>query len=173
MGEPPFPKTLPHEGVAMRLLIMPSFAPPYVIRVQNFPFARRIYSVLLEDQTGPTGVMQRNESRLTDEQWDKLASRFEQIGFWDLATPNPAPGIDGSMWVLEVVTQEQYHLVERWSGGELEPVGSLLQKWSTFPIDKLHTAANNGMELTGQTGAALAKRRARTAPFWPAAHPGR
>jgi len=126
MDEPPLPRALPHEGLVLRLLVVPSFDPPYMIRAQSFPFEPKMYAVQLTNSTGQTNVAWRAERELTREQWGKLAATIDEMRFWDLSRPMPYPGIDGSAWVLEASSNDRYHAVERWSGGELEPVGFLL-----------------------------------------------
>ena len=134
MGEPPLPHALPYEGIAMRLLVLPSFEPPYAIRVQSFPFGYHIHTAQLQEQF-PSSAATRTEDTLSAEQWHELMSTFDRVGFWELPAPMPSMGLDGSTWVLEVATHDGYHAVERWSGGELEPVGALLREWSGLQIE--------------------------------------
>lgn len=50
------------------------------------------------------------------------------LDFWSLPTRGKGGGLDGSMWLVEVVEPGRRHVVERWNAGELEPLGRRLLK---------------------------------------------
>lgn len=51
-----------------------------------------------------------------------------EIDFWSLPTTVDRGGLDGSQWIVEVVESDRRHVVDRWNGGELEPLGRRLLK---------------------------------------------
>jgi hypothetical protein len=48
--------------------------------------------------------------------------------FWKEPTEVDSRGCDGSEWVLEGAAAGKYHVVDRWEGGSLRPLGEYLLK---------------------------------------------
>lgn len=65
--------------------------------------------------------------------------QLESVDFWALPTNDfSRGGLDGSQWIVEIVEADRRHMVDRWSGGELEPLGRHLLKLADLRGEKVY-----------------------------------
>lgn len=56
-----------------------------------------------------------SEHQLQDAEFETLADAFKAMDFWNLPTMEHRLVLDGATWLLEGITQGNYHLATRWS----------------------------------------------------------
>lgn len=114
------------------------------LRTFHAPVAVRV--VLRDDLTGTVylktssgaggfkpGTLTRNEAFPVGKQRTTLLlTRLVEANFWDLPSEGPVGGTDGAQWVFEAIDEGHYHVVDRWSPGEPDPLHTL---GLTFLID--------------------------------------
>jgi hypothetical protein len=70
--------------------------------------------------------LHRKERSLSATEWAEVTGLVDESDFWLLSTTVENFGLDGAHWLLEISEPNRYHIVDRWSGGELEPLGRRL-----------------------------------------------
>ena len=63
----------------------------------------------------PGGVAARGERVVSHERATAFRGLFEAVGFWNKQTRDTRIGADGTQWVLEVLRDGRYHVVDRWT----------------------------------------------------------
>jgi hypothetical protein len=53
---------------------------------------------------------------LSTQQATDLKDLIDQAGYWTMG-PDSSSGEDGAQWILEIVSNGRYHVVERWTPG--------------------------------------------------------
>ena len=127
MGEPPL--TSPPPGAKrMRFLWLRTFHPGIAIRIEGSPESAHLIATELTGAGGyaPGTVGRREQRILLPEEWSETQRLLTAAGFWRLPTNKPVLGLDGAHWILEVSEPKRYHIVDRWSGDELEDIGTYL-----------------------------------------------
>lgn len=139
MGEPPL-AIPPAATLVLRFVWLRSFHPAIAVRVERVGPDARLYAVELSGAGGyePGLPARRQERSLSDVDWEVLANLVEQSDFWLLPVTEPGFGLDGATWLLEISERHRYHLVDRWSGGELEDVGRQLLALSGLEPDPIY-----------------------------------
>lgn len=133
--------TAPHAGVRMRFLWLRTFHPPVAVRVEHTPDDTRLVAVQLDGRGGhaPGLPARRAELPLNHEEWVSLKGTVERTGFWQLATRDRSLfGVDGAIWLIEIVEPGRRRVVERWGGGALAPLGMRLLALSTLDPEPIY-----------------------------------
>ncbi|CAL2101779.1 conserved protein of unknown function [Tenacibaculum sp. 190130A14a] len=79
----------------------------------------------------PGKVIINVQKELPLEKWTEFQKIISSINFWDTPTIlDEFPGHDGSQWILEGVTEKQYHVVDRWT-----PRGTAYAKCCDFLLN--------------------------------------
>jgi hypothetical protein len=132
MGEPPLwspdtPGQSKHE--VYRFLWLRSFHPHVAIRAEKDSDGARI--VLIVPQGGGYGIggsWSKKSRNVADYDWAELVQKIDLGPFWLLPSSGGECGFDGAEWILEVARPNCYHVVARWSGGEIKGIcNSLLR----------------------------------------------
>jgi hypothetical protein len=63
---------------------------------------------------------------ITESQYNKIESIIEELNFWNLSSFEETIGTDGAEWILEGRVNKNYHVIERWCGGNNEKFSTLL-----------------------------------------------
>ena len=116
-----------------------SFHHPVVIRIENTGDTISLYWKVSDGEGGySAGKVFINERKaLTFAQWNTINTKINAIGFWDLpTTENTILGTDGAQWILEGKRLGKYHVVDRWSGGEISSICMDLLKMTDLDIKK-------------------------------------
>jgi hypothetical protein len=139
MGETPLARP-PPGGMRVRFLWLRSFHPGIVVRVEHTPSHTQLVAIELKGAGGyAPGLVSRREQRsLAPEEWAALQVKIADAGFWGMSTSARSFGKDGAEWVIEVAEHNRYHVVDRWSGGPLEPLGRYLLALSRLDPDPIY-----------------------------------
>ena len=133
MGEAPL--TAPAAGsVRIRFIWVRTFHPAISVRVEHSAHETQLFAVELDGKGGyePGTAARRIRRSLSLEEWTSLQESISNSGFWGLPTKPPSGllGFDGAQWIVEVATQDRYHVVDRWRGADLQPIGRYLLELS-------------------------------------------
>ena len=142
MGELAFSQVVRPTEAGIRFLWLRSFHPGVVVRVAEQAGVAILTATQLSGAGGyAPGVVERQEQReLSREEWDGVLEMLRSIDFWLLPTnPNDdLAGVDGGRWIIEATDGSRYHVVDRWSGGELEALGTRLLQLSMLEPDPIY-----------------------------------
>jgi hypothetical protein len=68
-----------------------------------------------------------------------VISNINSIDFWNLPSiEGGIRGTDGAQWILEGKEPGKYHVVDRWSGGEIEKVCRQLLELTDLKIEHIY-----------------------------------
>ncbi len=139
MGEAPLAAPSPGRS-RIRFLWLRSFQPGVAVRVEFIPGATELVAIELDGAGGyaPGTVARRMERSLLPEDRGKLQQTLAESDFWNLPTRESRLGLDGAEWIIEVAEHDRYHVVDRWSGGEVETLGLLLLDLSQLEPDPIY-----------------------------------
>jgi hypothetical protein len=139
MGEPTL---VPNDGaVRVRFLWLRSFHPSIAVRIECSSSSTIVLSTQLSGKGGyePGGVDRHTERTLSEYEWSSLQRAINEGGFWSLPSEETnVTGHDGAQWVLEVADHDRYHVVDRWSGGELEEMGRHILRLSHLDPEPIY-----------------------------------
>jgi hypothetical protein len=119
--------------IRIRFLWLRSFYPGISVRIEHSEKGSQLLAIELNGDGGyePGAIARRIEKELPPDQWGALQRKLAEAGFWQLPGRDPhIPGDDGAEWLIEVAQHDQYHVVQSWAGGEIEPVGRFLIEMS-------------------------------------------
>jgi hypothetical protein len=136
LGEPPL--SPPGSGERrLRFLWLRSFDPAISIRVERVDGLTRLFAIeSAHVNRGPVArSVERHVSLLEMRDLDRAV---RDLGFWSLPTTRESNGLDGAQWILEISDSDRYHVVDRWSGGELLHIGRLLLSYSGLDPDPIY-----------------------------------
>lgn len=110
-----------------RLTVLPAFSTPFVVRVETRDGKSRMYwKTSKSNRRFEDGKIRSKTKELHPNEMAEIEKSLEQVDFWNISTNEGLKGLDGSLWLLEGVKDGKYHVVERWSGGVIMPVGDEL-----------------------------------------------
>lgn len=123
-----------------RFFWLRAFHPPVFVRIEKSEKGVKLFSKEL-DSTGsaePGSVLRSIEISLKDEDFCKFLNLIDDANFWQMTTPSNM-GRDGASWVLEGVSENRYHIVDRWSprDGDFREACIFLLKLSGRNVDEL------------------------------------
>ena len=99
-----------------------SFHHPVVIRLENNNDTISLFWKMSDGEGGYSAgkIIIDEKKSLTPADWNKINGAINSIGFWNLPTTEDRMlGTDGAQWILEGKRLGKYHVVDRWSGGEI------------------------------------------------------
>ncbi|WP_439626559.1 hypothetical protein [Gemmata sp.] len=116
MQERPLHPPAPDQPTVFRLLFLPTFTRPALVRVTDAG-GWRVARKQTDGRGGyePGQLVSEAEWELTPGEAKRLGKLVERAGFWDLPTAERADGLDGWQCVVEGVRTGRYHVVDRWS----------------------------------------------------------
>lgn len=102
-----------------RFLWLRTFHHPISVRIEKEGSSVTLSAVELDGAGGyaPGGIAKRVHRALSSAEQEKLLTKLNRIGFWEMRTNQNQFGPEGAQWVLEGAANGQYHLVDRWSPG--------------------------------------------------------
>jgi len=98
-----------------------TFHRPIMIRVDNDIYGKRIFWKISDGKGGyiPGNLIESKMRFLREIEWNKFQSLLLALDYWDIQSIDPNErGYDGSSWLLEGLKSENYHIAERWGGGD-------------------------------------------------------
>lgn len=120
MDEPVLTDSLPTK--IYRFTWLRSFHNPIVIGLENSNDTITLYWKVTNGAGGyePGEIVKNNSKKITIKEWRDITSNIDSVDFWNLSSTNSGfPGTDGAQWLLEGKELGRYHMVDRWSGGEI------------------------------------------------------
>lgn len=139
MGEAPL--SAPPKGRSrIRFLWLRSFNPGISVRVEFDLDSAELFATKLDGAGGyaPGNVAQHVKRALLPEDWTKVQQALAESDFWNLQTNEQSLGLDGARWIVEVAEYDRDHVVDRWSGGEVESIGRMLLDLSQLEPDPIY-----------------------------------
>jgi hypothetical protein len=124
LKEPRLPDaTKDSNAVIYRLMILPTWGNPIVVRVQKHG---RIYTLAarrLDGQAGynPGKLVEQKDVQLSENDSAALEMLLAQLKFFELPTDDGVLGCDGDEWIIEGVSGGKYHIVNRWCATSENP----------------------------------------------------
>jgi hypothetical protein len=116
MKEPSLSCGSASERETYRLLFVPAFNHPVVIRVTNTTSGIVLESTELSGEGGyaPGAPIERKRIQLSEGDWKELKTAITASMFWSATTSSEALiGIDGDRWIIEGRKSREYHAVGR------------------------------------------------------------
>jgi hypothetical protein len=131
MNEPMLYASLPQNREVYRFLLLPTWGRPAAVRVQSRPSdGYRLIATVLSGSGGydPGVIQERKERSLHEEEWRGLKRLLREADFWEQPTRLQSLGRDGEQWIIEGISGERYHVVDRWTpdSGPIHQIGSFL-----------------------------------------------
>jgi hypothetical protein len=123
LEEPVLSDSLPAK--VFRFTWLRSFHNPVVIGLENMNDSISLYWKVCDGAGGygPGKIIENQSIALTIKEWKDFVDGINSIDFWNLPTTKSGIlGTDGAQWILEGKEPGKYHVVDRWSGGEIEKV---------------------------------------------------
>ena len=120
LEEPVLTDSLPTK--IFRFTWLRTFHNPIVIGIENMNDTITIYWKVNDGEGGyePGKIIENKSKILTLKEWTGIVDEINAINFWNLpSTENEILGDDGAQWILEGKELGKYHVVDRWSGGEI------------------------------------------------------
>lgn len=122
MGEPVFRDWVGESGVqeAYQFTFLPSFDPPFAIRVWAAGANPGLISVLVAKGGGHGGLgftkpVWQDQSNLDRGRWRALLHQVEESGFWTRRWEHSHAGLDGAKWIFQGWRDKAYRLQDLWS----------------------------------------------------------
>ena len=141
MGEAPLSPSVAGQR-RIRFLWLRSFDPGVSVRVDHSEGETKLVAVELSGRGGliPGEEARRITRDLSADKWSAIEQSLNASAFWNLPTSASESGIgfDGSQWIVEVAEPQRHHVVDRWSGRDLEPIGRLLLKYSGLSPSEIY-----------------------------------
>lgn len=137
LGEPILSDTL--QARVFRFTWLRSFHHPIVIALENNNDTVTLYWKVSDGAGGyePGKIIENKSKTLTIKEWNDFVTSIDSINFWNLPTTQSGIlGTDGARWILEGKEPGKYHVVDRWSGGEIESVCLKLLKLTDLKINQ-------------------------------------
>lgn len=114
-----------------------TFHKPIVIRLEKSDKKVTLIWKVNDGKGGydPGKIIIEDKKDLRIDIWDEFEITLESANFWNLKPVNDIT-IDGSHWILEGKIGNDYHLVERFLGGEIKEACLKLLKFTGMQIDE-------------------------------------
>jgi len=106
-----------------RILILPTWGNPIVVRVQKHEETYCLSAHRLDGAGGydPGKLVETKKVELTYYDSKALQDLLQNLDFFHLPTDDEVLGFDGEEWILEGVSQGKYHVVQRWCPTSYDP----------------------------------------------------
>lgn len=111
---------------AYRFLWLRSFHHPISVRLE---FRKNAAATLISKEAAGQGgyepgkLIRNRTVRLSNEQAAWFRREVEELGLWKLPTKQTAAtGLDGAEWIIEMVKDGRYHVIDRWSPPADDPI---------------------------------------------------
>jgi hypothetical protein len=100
-----------------RLTILPTWGNSIAVRFEETGASYRLSSKRLDRQGGaydPGKLAESKDLTLNKEDSKTLAALIADLRYFAMATQDRVSGFDGDRWILEGVSDQKYHVIERW-----------------------------------------------------------
>jgi len=136
LQEPVLNDSLPTQ--IFRFTYLRTFDNPIVIGLENKNDTILIYWKVSDGAGGygPGNIIVNKSKTLTLKEWEDFTEKNEY--FWSLPTLKNDSGFDGSQWILEGKRIGQYHVVDRWCGGDIKKICKYLIELTGLKIKRIY-----------------------------------
>jgi hypothetical protein len=109
------------EKTIYRFIWLRSFHSPIVIRVEKLNDSIQLTWKLASGAGGySTGDLVTNKSKTVSvKDWQKFLKLLTKAKYWQLDAEVGSIGADGAQWIIEGLSNNRYHIVDRWSSNKL------------------------------------------------------
>jgi hypothetical protein len=124
INEPPLPEAAENTTIEIyRLLILPTWGNSNAVRVQKRGEFFHLSARRLDGQAGddPGNLVESKAFEVDAEDAKTLGALIQSMNFFQMATEDDVRGMDGDEWVMEGVTQGNYHVARRWCAPSYGP----------------------------------------------------
>lgn len=135
--EPVLSDSLPAK--VFRFTWLRSFHNPIVIGLVHINDSITVYWKVCKGAGGyePGKIIKDKSKMLSIKEWEDFVASINSVDFWNLPTMETGFwGTDGAQWILEGKEYGKYHVVDRWSGGEIEKVCLKLLELTDLSIEQ-------------------------------------
>jgi hypothetical protein len=117
MAEQPLYPPVADQAAICRLLFLPTFHRPVVVRLIEADGTWRVVCKRTNGRGGyrPGPLINEETRGLSSVEAKQFAVYLSQVELWDMPSIGDREGLDGSQAVLEAVCEGRYHVVDRWS----------------------------------------------------------
>ena len=139
---------LPSTGTAYRLLTLPSFRSPTLIRLDAGDGHWQITGKKLQLQTRTSVGVWSSQRVLRNREQREVERLLAELDVWEMAVSDNVHGLDGETWIFEAKSRDRYHRIERWGPGRistLATLGDFLHILARVPNDYTLTAREYGI----------------------------
>jgi len=124
MNEPRLPGfTRDANADIYRIMILPTWGNPIVVRVQRHGELYSLSARLLDGQGGydPGKLAESKGIELGADDSKSLAVLIQNLDFFQLPAEDRVRGFDGDQWIVEGVSHGKYHVAVRWCANSYDP----------------------------------------------------
>jgi hypothetical protein len=135
MNEPRLPSLASNKAVLVyRFMALPTWGNPISVRAQKGGQVYSVSSRRLNGQGGydPGKLGEQMDITLSESDSKTLERLFAVLNFFQMSTDEEVLGADGTEWILEVVSEGKYHVVNRWCANEYDPQKRGLEPFMAF-----------------------------------------
>lgn len=117
MREQPLQSPVANQSAVYRLLFLPTFRHPVVVRVTEAASVWQAVSKCSDGRGGygPGPLIREDDHDLSPIEAKQLVRLLDEAAFWEMPSFEKSFGLDGSQAVLEGVSEGRYHVVDRHS----------------------------------------------------------
>jgi len=129
LEEQPLKNGVPKDETVYRFLYLPTFDHPTSIRVTIHASGSATVDIRTASGKGgydPGEMSSRKSQELSVADTQPILDLLSKPDFWREPSEVETGGCDGAEWILEGAAVGKYHVVDRWEGGSLRPVGEYL-----------------------------------------------
>ncbi len=118
-----------------------SFHHPVIVKIEKQKNDMKIFFKELDGRGGyePGKIIKEKEKSISQEDWCEFIKLLNDLDYWQVPSLEEKPGgNDGAQWILEGVTNNRYHIVDRWTPrkGKYREIGLFMLKLAGFNFDK-------------------------------------
>lgn len=142
MNEPALPDSAKEANAEIyRILILPTWGNSIAVRVDKHGQTYHLSARRLDGQAGydPGELAETKDTDLSLEDSNTLGALLRDVDFFQMSIRDNVRGYDGDEWILEGVSQGQYHVVQRWCAASYDPNNRKLKPFlalTKFLLDK-------------------------------------
>lgn len=117
LGEKPLPGyTKDANAEVYRLMVLPTWGNAIAVGIQRHGPLYSLSARRLDGQAGygPGKLVETKAIDLNADDSKTLETLIQNLDFFKLPTSDHVMGFDGDEWILEGVSQGQYHVIDRW-----------------------------------------------------------
>jgi len=94
-----------------------SFHHPVSIRIEKCDNKVFLYTKETSGAGGysPGKIIVDEKTEISEDKWDTFITKLNKVQFWEQPAFKQETGVDGAEWIMEGTTEDDYHVMIRWS----------------------------------------------------------